>query len=192
MWLSQADSFQVCGGAMNQLEGVELLFLLLIVCTLPNWDLPNATFQFLSSTTLYTYLVQASRELCTCTGIGVALHVHNESSVCLSSTASPKPKEETVPLPAAQAGMCRIIVHICVVIIKRTLSIDAIHAHTHTHTHVRTADNGFKGQAVDIWAAGITLYVFVFGRVSWKFVCVCVLSNSLDISERLWAHRVHV
>lgn len=31
-----------------------------------------------------------------------------------------------------------------------------------------TADNAFKGQAVDIWAAGVTLYVFVFGRVPWS------------------------
>ena len=33
-----------------------------------------------------------------------------------------------------------------------------------THTHI--ADNAFKGQAVDVWAAGITLFVFIFGRVS--------------------------
>ena len=46
------------------------------------------------------------------------------------------------------------------------LSLSLTHTHTHTHTHIHTADNAFKGQAVDIWAAGITLYVFVFGRVS--------------------------
>ena len=68
-----------------------------------------------------------------------------------------------------------------------SLSLSLSLTHTHTHTH-HTADNAFKGQAVDIWAAGITLYVFMFGRVSWKFISV--QSKVFDSWMGVWAQVV--
>lgn len=39
---------------------------------------------------------------------------------------------------------------------------------------VAASSNSFKGQGVDMWAAGVTLFCFVFGKV-----CVYVLACSV-------------
>ncbi len=42
--------------------------------------------------------------------------------------------------------------------------------------HVTASSSSFKGQGVDIWAAGITLFCFVFGKVSLmclEIYCAC-------------------